>query len=128
MIWVLHSDIILGNLWLNILRNNAYKTSYIRKEEKWILLKGDRMVTEWSLKHTCHSVDWMVTERTLNGAFQFSRNGSVSSLAQPKCSLCLSSKSLCWDTKEYNLLVKNFRENSLYVIQCHIYEQMIILI
>ena len=40
------------------------------KKEKRILLKGDRMVTEWlgmvtewSLKSTCHSVDLMVTER-----------------------------------------------------------------
>ena len=55
------------------------------KKTKWLLLKGDGMVTEWHwmvtewpLKCTCHSVDWMVTERWLNGAFQFSRNGGVS--------------------------------------------------
>ena len=42
------------------------------------------MVTEWSLKCTCHSVDWMVTERWLNGAFQFSRNGGVSSCAKAR--------------------------------------------
>ena len=55
------------------------------KIEERKLLKGDRMVTawhwkvtEWSLKCTCHLVDWMVTERWLNGAFQFSRNGGVS--------------------------------------------------
>ena len=54
------------------------------KNEKWILLKGDGMVTElywmvseWSLKCTCHSVDWTVTERWPNGAFQASRNGAV---------------------------------------------------
>ena len=67
------------------------KYCYIRsviygKKGNWILLKGDGMVTEWhriltewSLKCTCHSVDWMVTERWLNGAFQFSLNGGVSS-------------------------------------------------
>ena len=56
------------------------------KKGKWILLKGDGMVTEWHwmvtewwLKCTCHSVDWMVTEKWLIGAFQFSRNGGVSS-------------------------------------------------
>ena len=37
------------------------------------------MVTKYSLKCICHSVDWMVTERWLNGTFQFSRNGGVSS-------------------------------------------------
>ena len=49
-----------------------------KKKEKWILLKGDGMVTEchwmvtkWSLKCTCYSVYWIVTERSLNGAFQF---------------------------------------------------------
>ena len=36
------------------------------------------MMTELSLKCTCHSVDWMVTERSPNGAFQFSRNYGVS--------------------------------------------------
>ena len=70
--------------------NNTYKICYVRKkkEEKWILLKGYGMVTEWhwmstewSLKSSCHSVDWMVTEMSLNGAFQFSQNGSVSSCA-----------------------------------------------
>ena len=78
-------NIIPRELESNIWRNNAYKISYIRKKGKWILLKGDGMVTEWhwmvtewSLKCTCHYVDWMVTERWLNGAFQFSRNGGVS--------------------------------------------------
>ena len=83
---MLHSDNIAGDLASNIWRNNAHKISYIRKKGKWILLKGDGMVTEWhwmvtewSLKCTCQSVDWMVTERWLNGAFQFSRNCDVSS-------------------------------------------------
>lgn len=69
--------------------NNTYKICYVRKkEEKWILLKGDEMVTEWhwmstewSLKCTWHSVDWVVTEISLNGAFQFSQNGGISSCA-----------------------------------------------
>ena len=37
------------------------------------------MVTKWSLECTRHSVMWMGTERSLNGVFQFSRNGGVSS-------------------------------------------------
>ena len=41
------------------------------KKEKWMLLKDEGIVTE------CH---WMVTWNvTQNGAFQFSRNGGVSS-------------------------------------------------
>ena len=70
MIWVLYSDIILGDKAWNIWRNNAYKVSYIRKkrranitERRW---NGDGMVTEWSLTCTWHSVDWMVTERRLS--------------------------------------------------------------
>lgn len=58
------------------------------KKEKWILLKCDIIVTkwhwivtEWSLKCTCHWVDWMLNERLLNAAFQFSRNGEISSCA-----------------------------------------------
>ena len=50
------------------------ESEYYWKATEW-WLNG----TEWSLKCTCHSVDWMVTERWLNGAFQFSRNGGVSS-------------------------------------------------
>ena len=68
--------------------NNIRSVMYEKKEEKWILLKGAEMVTEWhwmsiewSLKCTCHSVDWVVTEISLNGSFQFSQNGSVSSYA-----------------------------------------------
>ena len=81
-----HSDIIPWDLESNVWRNNAYSISYIRKKGKWIWLKGDGMmtewqwmVTEWSLKCTCRSVDWIVTERWLNGAFQISRNGGDSS-------------------------------------------------
>ena len=62
---LLHKDIILGDPWSDILRNNAYKISKIRKKDKWILLKGDEMMTKWSLKCTCYSVDWMVAERSL---------------------------------------------------------------
>ena len=64
--------------------SKLHSLNYIRK--MWILLKGNGMVTdrhwivtEWSLKCTCHSVDWMVTERSLDDAFHFSRNGGVSS-------------------------------------------------
>ena len=37
------------------------------------------MVTEWSLKCTCHSVDWMITGMLLNGDFTFQMNGCISS-------------------------------------------------
>ena len=75
----------------DILRNNSCKTSYTQKIRKvniterwpngdWMALNGDlSMVTEWSLKYTCDSIDWMATERSLNGAFQFSWNGGISS-------------------------------------------------
>ena len=82
MIWFLQSDIIPGDVASTILRNNAKMQE---RKEKWILLKDDGlvtswhwMVTEWSLECTCHSVDWMVTERWLNDAFQFSRIGGIS--------------------------------------------------
>ena len=78
MIWVLHSDIIFGDIGPDILIYNAYEISYIREKEKWILLKAVGMVTEWhwmvfewSLKCTCHSVDWMVTKRSLKVLFRF---------------------------------------------------------
>ena len=40
---------------------------------------GNEWWTKWSLEYTRHSVMWMGTERSLNGVFQFSRNGGVSS-------------------------------------------------
>ena len=87
MIWVYHSDIIPGDLASNIWRYNAYKTSYIRKERRakiterrrngdWMALKGYWMVTEMYLPFSRLN---HVTERRVNGAFQFSRNGGVSS-------------------------------------------------
>ena len=45
MIWVLHSDIIPGDLASNTWRNNAYKISYIREKRK-------ANITEWWLNGT----------------------------------------------------------------------------
>ena len=82
MIWVLHSDIIPGNLASKIWRTNAYKLSYIRKERRaniterwrngdWMALNGHWNVpaiqsTEWWLKGDWmapFSFNWMVAFR-----------------------------------------------------------------
>ena len=113
----LHLDIIMGDLWSDILRNNAFKISYLRKKEYWILLKGGGMVTEWqwmttkwTLKCTCHSVDWMVTERSLNGAFQFSRKKIVmclfyDNLWYANANISVESMILRWPLKALGILV-----------------------
>ena len=61
------------------------------KEQKWKLLKGDGMVIEWhwimtdcSLKCSSLSVDWIVTKKSLNGAFQCSRKGGITSCGNQK--------------------------------------------
>ena len=97
---MLHSDIIPGDLESNIWRNNAWDQLYTENKESeyyWKATEWWLNGTEWSLKCICHSVDWMVTERWLNGAFQFSRNGGVSSCGahfcktwKPYCCLRLS--------------------------------------
>ena len=77
MIWVLHSDIILGDLASNIWRNNACKISYIRKERRakiterwrngdWMVTKWHWMVTEMHLPFSRLNGDWKVTEWRLS--------------------------------------------------------------
>ena len=46
MIWVLHSDIILGDIRSDILRDMHKKSVTYGNKEKWIWLKGDGMVTD----------------------------------------------------------------------------------
>ena len=79
--------------------SNIYE--YYWKATEWWLngTEWHWMVTEWSLKCTCHSVDWMVTEWWLNGAFQFSRNGGVSSCGQ--LSMCIFSLIVYYDIAMY---------------------------
>ena len=78
---MLHSDSIPGILASNIRRNKAYRISYIQKKK--LNITDRRRTGDWKAlmvtECTCHSDDWMVTERWLNGAFQFSRKGGVSS-------------------------------------------------
>ena len=70
MIWVLRSDIILGDLWSGILRNNAYKASWTRKKKESEYHWNDWMTTEMYLPFTRLNGDWKT--------FQFSQNGGVS--------------------------------------------------
>ena len=76
---VLHSDIIPGDLASNIWRNNACEISYMRKKEKWILLKGEGMVTEWSLNGHWNVPAIQSTEWWLKGYWMapFNFNGMV---------------------------------------------------
>ena len=91
MKWVLLLDIIHGlcgvydQMYYDIIMH-LFKISSLGKIEKLTLLKSDAMVTEghwmvteWSLKCTCHSVHWMITGRLLNRAFTFLMNGCISS-------------------------------------------------
>ena len=61
----------------------------------WMALNGHWMVNEC----TCHSVDWMVTERWLNGAWQFSRNGGVSS-----CEIHFNQNNFVWQRPNHHTL------------------------
>ena len=81
--------IILGDLRSYIIKYNAYKISYIRNEKwrnsdgietewHWIWLNGD-----WNVP-AIQSTEWWLKGHCMNDAYQFPRNGGVSSCAHGK--------------------------------------------
>ena len=98
---------ILNQIYEEILHIRSVIYGKKESEHYWKAAEWWMNGTEWSLKCTCHSVDWMVTDRWLNGAFQFSRNGGVWSCEDFRLKITLSVENLAYVSHLSRSLQKN---------------------
>ena len=132
MIWVLHSDIIPGDLASNIWNNNAYKISYIRKGRRakitemrrnvdWMTLKGHWMVSEMYLPFSRLNGDWKVIEWRLSVFTEWLRfvlciNVNIDKIYTDEynwthpCLYCICGT--CIDIKHVKLAILKYSENT----------------